>query len=53
MRDSDREILEANGWIVECESPFEISHEDWESRATGYAADIVLEFYKKTDDEEE
>ena len=38
---SDEKLLESNGWTVECQSPFEIRHEDG-SFATGQAADIVL-----------
>tara|TARA_R110001606_G_scaffold379561_1_gene539665 strand:+ start:962 stop:1135 length:174 start_codon:yes stop_codon:yes gene_type:complete len=45
-----REILEDNGWIIECESPFEIRHEDG-SFATGQAANIVLYFLKPEEDE--
>ncbi len=41
--EDDIKILEEYGWTVECESPFEISYkEDETSRATGFAADIVL-----------
>lgn len=36
-------ILEAQGWTVVCESPFEISNEESESIATGYAAQLVVE----------
>ena len=43
-----REILEDNGWIIECESPFEIRHEDG---STGQAANIVLYFLKPEEDE--
>lgn len=42
---TDEELLLENGWIIECESPFEISHEDG-STATGFAAQIVLEYLK-------
>jgi len=45
-----KEILEDNGWIIECESPFEIRHEDG-SFATGQAANIVLYFLKPEEDE--
>ena len=41
----DYEILEKEGWIVECESPFEIRHEESNSFATGWAADAVLDSY--------
>lgn len=36
-----KSLLEYNGWVVECESPFEIRHEDSGSFATGRAADII------------
>lgn len=39
--------MEEEGWIVECESPLEIFHEETESRANGYAAEIVIEYYRK------
>lgn len=41
MTKGDRKILADNGWIIECESPFEIRHKDG-SIATGQAAYIVL-----------
>ena len=49
MDPKEIELLEENDWTVECESPFEIRHEDG-SFATGQAAEIVLWFLK--DDEE-
>lgn len=39
--DEDKAFLEANGWEVECCSPFEIRTKDG-SFATGEAADYVL-----------
>ena len=36
------DLLAKEGWIVECHSPFEIYHEETESRANGYAAEIIL-----------
>lgn len=39
--DKDKALLEANGWEVECCSPFEIRTKDG-SFATGEAADYVL-----------
>lgn len=42
MTEEDEAILTKNGWEIECESPFEIRHEDG-SFATGQAAQIVLE----------
>ena len=44
------DILENAGWMVECESPFEIRHNDG-SFATKQAADIVLtEIYLRDDE---
>lgn len=43
--EKDVELLEANGWEVECLSPFEIRHEDG-SFATLNAAKIVLEMLR-------
>jgi CspA family cold shock protein len=47
----DKELLESNGWVVECDYPFEIRKTiDGETVgfATGDAADIVLESLSKT-----
>lgn len=42
---NDNELLEKNGWIVECESPFEIRMSD--SIATGYAVtEIINNIYR-------
>lgn len=49
MNQDDIYLLETQGWTVECESPLEISlDDDPESRATGVAAELVLEFFRKT-----
>lgn len=42
----DKEILEQNGWFIECESPFEIRHIDGDV-ATGQAAKIVVDSFKE------
>lgn len=42
----DKEILEQNGWFIECQSPFEIRHIDGDF-ATGQAARIVVDSLKK------
>ena len=42
MDEQDEKLLKENGWIVECESPFEIRYEDGGAFASGAAADIVL-----------
>lgn len=42
LMEEDEKILEKNGWTLECESPFEIRHEDG-SFATGQAARLVME----------
>ncbi len=48
MNKKDRKCLEANGIMIECESPFEISinHEKdgLLGRATGYFAEVVLDW---------
>lgn len=43
MNSEHRAILEANGWEIECEGPFEIRNAKTESFATNQAAFIVLE----------
>jgi hypothetical protein len=39
--ETDEALLQADGWTVECSSPFEIRHKDG-SFATGQAAEAVL-----------
>lgn len=46
MNKDDEKLLEDNGWIVECESPFEISYSDGGASASGLAATIVLDDLK-------
>jgi hypothetical protein len=46
MNAEDIKFLEEWGWIVECESPLEIRHEDG-SFATLNAAKIVLAAYRE------
>lgn len=41
MNDSDEKLLASHGWTVECESPFEVRHEDG-SFASGQAADFLV-----------
>ena len=44
MREEDIKLLEDNGWIVVCESPFELEdEEDPTSTASGSAAQFILE----------
>jgi hypothetical protein len=43
---TDKQLLEIYDWVIECESPFEIRHEDG-SFATGQAASIVLDYLKE------
>lgn len=45
-------ILESEGWEIECESPYEIRHEDG-SFATGFAAQIVTDYIVSEYEEEE
>jgi hypothetical protein len=40
-------ILEKEGWIIECESPLEISHKESKSFSTGMAAELVIESIMK------
>jgi hypothetical protein len=40
-------LLKRNGWVMECESPLEVRHEDG-SFATGQAAKLVIEDCKAT-----
>lgn len=47
MKESDEMILEKNGWIIECESPFEICFTETNDRATGVAAQLILHFLKE------
>lgn len=47
----DETILEHHGWTMECESPFEIRHEDG-SFASGQAAEIVLEWCRENNPDE-
>lgn len=44
MNDKTEKILEENGFIVECLSPFEIYHEKTQSRANGYCATMIVEY---------
>jgi len=46
MNEEDVKLLKDNDWIVECESPFEIKHEDGDAFASGLAAQIVLDNLK-------
>ncbi len=47
MTDEDKKILEEYGFIIECESPLEVSLEDMpESRATGDCAEIIIDWLK-------
>ncbi len=50
MNDDDIKLLEANSWEVECESPFEISHEHCDASASGYGAEIILNALKYEND---
>lgn len=42
MKSKDKELLEKYGWIVECESPFEVRHTDG-SFASMQGAECVLD----------
>ena len=42
MTDEEKEIIEAQGWSVDCESPLSISHPDG-SYAVGLAAEYAID----------
>jgi hypothetical protein len=46
MDSYDTFLLEESGWVIECESPFEIRHQDG-SFATLNAAQIVLDYIRR------
>jgi hypothetical protein len=44
-------FLTSKGWSLDCYSPLEISNEEAESRASGIAAEIVIDYLRKEEDE--
>lgn len=53
MTEEDEKLLKENGFIVECQFPFEISlEEDPTSRATGECAWLVLRFLQECEIDE-
>lgn len=46
MNEEDIKLLEENGWIVVCESPFEIENESGDAMASGEAAELILQHLK-------
>lgn len=48
---SDRDILENYGWVIECESPYEVRHEDG-SFASGQAVSYLIDSLKEEFKEE-
>lgn len=40
-----KKYMEEEGWLIECESPFEIRNSDG-SFASGFAAKIVYDYYR-------
>lgn len=48
MDQDDIELLEKYGWEVDCLDPLEIYHES--GMATGYAAELVLEYTREMDE---
>ena len=49
MKEEDIQLLKDDGWIVECESPFEIRQVHGGGVATGYAASIILDTVLKAE----
>jgi hypothetical protein len=39
-------LLESDGWVVECQSPLELRHEETESFASGWAAQLIFDHYR-------
>jgi len=50
MNQRDIDLLEQNGWSVDCESPFVITHRESSSEATDIAADMVLGVIQREND---
>ena len=50
MKNEHIELLEKNGWTVECESPFEIRHDNG-SFATMTAANQIFDDLRREDEE--
>ncbi len=46
MNENDKLVLEKNGWMIECESPFEIRNEETGDFASGFAAKAILDNLK-------
>ena len=44
--DEVAEMLDKEGWDLECWSPLEIRHRETGSFATGIAADFIIDHYK-------
>lgn len=54
MKQEDINLLKENGWLVVCESPFELENaEDSSSTASGLAAKLILETLKSSQDDED
>ena len=47
MNQRDLDLLEQEGWNVDCESPFVITHEESGSEATNIAAELILNMIKE------
>ncbi len=43
---NDEELLEQHGWLMECSSPLEICFEETGDRATGIAAEIIIDLLR-------
>ena len=47
MNKKVEEILKKEGWIVECKSPLEIRHEDSGGFASLFAAELIIDYFKR------
>lgn len=55
MRDYEesKKICEKNEYVLECWSPLEIRSEDGTSFASGFAAEVLLEYFEYLEEEAE
>jgi hypothetical protein len=45
LLDWQKKLLEDNDWIVNCESPLEVEHKETGDTATGFAVEVLVDYY--------
>ncbi len=45
LNDKQKKLLEDNGWIITCESPLEVEHKETRDVATGFAVEVLVDYY--------